>query len=57
MSHKAGHIIIQSLLTVPTLQAPQRAQLEDIEERDQYTMSDRMLISLVAFQLADDEID
>lgn len=57
MSHKAGHIIIQSLLTVPTLPPTQRTQLEEIEARDQYTMTDRMLISLVAFQVSDDEVD
>lgn len=54
MSHKAGHIIVQSLKTVPTLKPEQRAQLDEIEARDQYTMGDRVALSILTFQLADD---
>lgn len=56
MSHKAGHIIVQKLLEIPTLKPAQRAQLQDIEARDQYTWQDRMVVSLVSFQLCDDEL-
>lgn len=56
MSHKAGHIIIQSLRTVPTLTQSQRATLDEIEARDQYTLQDRMAIAFISFQLADDAL-
>jgi len=57
MSHKAGHIIVQALKTVPTLTPEQHATLDDIENRNQYTLMDRMAISVIAFQVADDVAD
>lgn len=52
MSHKAGHIIIQSLKVTPGLTAGQLAMLDEIESRDQYTMSDRLYLGWLTFTLA-----
>lgn len=57
MSHKAGHIIIQSLVTLPTVTHEQRCQLEDIEARNEYTMADRLYIGYIAATVADDDVD
>jgi hypothetical protein len=57
MSHKAGHIIVQKLLEIPTLTPEQRSMLEEIQQRDQYTLQDRLAIGMIVFQVADDEID
>lgn len=57
MSHKAGHIIIQSLVTLPTVTTEQRAKLEEIEARDAYNMQDRLYIGWVAATVADDPAD
>jgi hypothetical protein len=57
MSHKAGHIIVQALKSVPSLTQEQRAQLDNIESRDQYTLQDKMYLSILTFQVADDQID
>lgn len=57
MSHKAGHIIIPKLLEIPTLTPEQRATLEDIEARDEYTLQDRLAIGMITFQVADDVIE
>ena len=57
MSHKAGHIIVQKLLEIPTLTSAQSATLEEIEQRDQYTLQDRLAIGMIVFQVADDDIE
>lgn len=57
MSHKSGHIIIQALLTVPSLSAEQKAHLEDIELRDVYNVADRIYICALTYQVADDPAD
>lgn len=57
MSHKAGHIIIQSLKAVPTLTTDQVAHLNEIEARDQYTMADRMYLCVLTYQVADDLVE
>lgn len=57
MSHKAGHIIVRALLTVPTLTTEQRAHLEDIEIRDAYTVADRIYICALTYQFADDIVE
>ncbi len=57
MSHKAGHIIVPKLLEIPTLTPEQRSTLEEIQQRDQYTLQDRLAIGMIVFQVADDEID
>lgn len=54
MSHKAGHIIVQKLLEIPTLTPAQRATLEEIQNRDQYTLQDRLAVGMITFQVADD---
>ena len=57
MSHKAGHIIIPKLLEIQTLTLEQRATLEEIQARDQYTFQDRLAIGMITFQVADDDVD
>lgn len=57
MSHKAGHIIVQSLLTVSTITQDQRAHLQEIEGRDQYTIADRMFLCVLTYQVADDLVE
>ncbi len=57
MSHKAGHIIVPKLLEISTLTPEQRSTLEEIQQRDQYTLQDRLAIGMIVFQVADDEID
>lgn len=57
MSHKAGHIIVQALITVPTLSPEQRTHLLEIESRDQYTIADRMFLCVLTYQVADDLIE
>lgn len=57
MSHKAGHIIVKALLTVPSLTPEQKAHLEDIEIRDTYTVADRIYICALTYQFADDPVD
>jgi hypothetical protein len=57
VSHKAGHIIVQKLVEIPTLTTDQRATLEEIDQRDQYTLQDRLAIGMIVFQVADDDID
>jgi hypothetical protein len=57
MSHKAGHIIVLKLLEVPTLTPEQRSTLEEIDQRDAYTLQDRLAIGMIVFQVADDDID
>lgn len=52
MSHKAGHIIVQSLRLMPGLTNGQRARLDEIESRDQFTMSDRLYLAWLTFTLA-----
>jgi hypothetical protein len=54
MSHKSGHIIIQSLKTTPDITPEQISKLEEIEQRDEYTVADRMYLAVLTFQLADD---
>jgi hypothetical protein len=54
MSHKAGHIIIESLVTVPTLTQEQKDKLNEIATRDEYTVSDRIYICALTYQVADD---
>ena len=56
MSHKAGHIIVQSLITVPTLTQEQKNHLSDIELRDEYTVADRIYICALTYQVADDPV-
>lgn len=56
MSHKAGHIIVQSLKQVPTLTDEQRQHLDDIEVRDAYTVADRIYICALTYQVADDPV-
>jgi hypothetical protein len=57
MSHRAGHIIILALKQVPTLTPEQTSKLQEIEQRDQYTLQDRLAIGMITFQVADDVID
>lgn len=52
MSHKSGHIIIQSLRVTPGLTSGQQAMLDEIEARDAYTMSDRLYLAWLTFTLA-----
>jgi len=54
MSHKAGHIIIQSLLTVPTVTQEQRTHLEEVQARDEYNVSDKIYLCALTYQVADD---
>jgi hypothetical protein len=56
MSHKAGHIIIESLLTVPTITTEQSTHLQEIATRDEYTVSDRIYICALTYQVADDPV-
>lgn len=57
MSHKAGHIIVQSLLTVPTITPEQRTHLQDVEARDEYTVADRIYICALTYAVADDPVE
>ena len=57
MSHKSGHIIIQALLNVPTLTPEQCTHLQEIQTRDEYTVSDRIYICALTYQVADDPAD
>lgn len=54
MSHKAGHIIIESLVTVPTLTQEQKDKLTEIAARDEYTVADRIYLCALTYQVADD---
>lgn len=56
MSHKAGHIIVQSLLEVPTLTQEQKSHLEEIQARDEYSVADRIYICALTYQVADDPV-
>lgn len=57
MSHKAGHVIVKALLTVPTLTQDQQTHLQEIETRDQYNVSDRIYICALTYQVADDLVE
>lgn len=53
MSHRSGHIIINSLLSTSSLTSEQRSRLQDIEQRDEYTWSDRLYLAWLTFTVTD----
>lgn len=52
MSHKSGHVIINVIKPLPSVTPEQRAVLEDIEERDEYTLQDRLYLGYIASKVA-----
>lgn len=49
MSHNRKHIIIESLKSLPGLTSTQMDRLSDIEQRDEYTWSDRLYLAWLTF--------
>lgn len=58
MSHKSGHIIIHSLLELPTLTVEQRSGLmvlaARLEEKGKLSSGDRMALAWLVYTLAKD---
>lgn len=58
MSHKAGHIIIQSLMDIPTLSAEERMGLmvlsTRLEEKGSLSTAERMSLAWLVYKLAKD---
>jgi hypothetical protein len=52
MSHKSGHIIIQSLRLTPGLNVDQSTRLNEIETRDEYTMMDRLYMAWLTYSVS-----
>lgn len=52
MSHKSGHIIINAIKPLPAVTPEQRQALEEIEERDEYTLQDRLYLGYIASKVA-----
>lgn len=56
MSHKSGHIIIQSLLELPTLTAEERMGLmvlsSRLEEKGTLSTAERMSLAWLVYKLA-----
>lgn len=62
MSHKSGHIIINAMLPeggapLPTLTPQQQNTLNDIRQRDEYNMADRLTLGYIIGLIADDPAD
>lgn len=64
MSHKSGHIIINSILPVggsPIVPLAGNTEaierLNDIRSRDQYTIADRLYLGYIVGVIADDPAD
>jgi hypothetical protein len=51
MTHKSGHVIVKSLLSIPDLTPAQRRTLEDLEDRDTYDRMDRMYLAWLTYRL------
>lgn len=54
MSHRSGHIILLALKSSPDITPEQCSRLDEIEQHDEFTVADRMYMSLLVFQLSDD---
>lgn len=52
MSHKSGSVIINVIKPLPSVTPEQRAELEAIQARDEYTLQDRLYIGYVASKIA-----
>lgn len=56
MSHKSGHIIIQSLLEIPTLSTEERMGLmvlsSRLEEKGTLSTAERMSLAWLVYKLA-----
>lgn len=51
MSHKSGHIIIFGLKETGKLTAEQTAAVDEIENRDEYTLTDRAYLAWLTFRV------
>jgi len=65
MSHKSGHIIINSMVgegedgekKVACLSSDQVERLKDIRARDEYSGIDRLYLGMLVASIADDPVD